>query len=429
MWLRDSTNQLLSFESLLKEDKPLRDLYRAVIATQADQILIDSFANAFNPGSTCQGHQSDMRTPRMTCGVFEGKYELDSIAAVLTLAGRYYKHTNDPSIVTEAFIDSVTRIVTQGKKMQGGTDELASSPPYKFERTTHLATDTLMNYGLGPPAAKIAGLSSSMFRASDDSQVFPYHIPANAMFSVSLDLVADVLAAAAQELRLEAVAIKGGNGPVWNIGTCNSDTRVRTIETGTARLDELAKECRELAATLRKGIETAGVRRDANGNPYYVYEIDGFNNYYFMDDANIPSLLSLPMLGYTPRNSSIYIETRKRILSRATNPYYFSGSKFAGVGGPHIGYKFVWPMALIVQGLTADEGVAGDKEVADILEKLVMAGLAGNQGTPGQGYGFMKEAVHADGANRFTRPWFAWANGLFGQLILDVAVKRPHLIF
>lgn len=57
------------------------------------------------------------------------------------------------------------------------------------------------------------------------------------------------------------------------------------------------------------------------------YEIDGFGNHYKMDDANIPSLLSLPLIQFINKTNSVYLKTRNYVLSN-NNPFYFKG-KFA----------------------------------------------------------------------------------------------------
>jgi meiotically up-regulated gene 157 (Mug157) protein len=44
------------------------------------------------------------------------------------------------------------------------------------------------------------------------------------------------------------------------------------------------------------------------------------------------------------------------------------------------------------------------------------------------GTGFMHESFHEDDPARFTRAWFAWANTLFGELVLKVRAERPHLL-
>ena len=40
----------------------------------------------------------------------------------------------------------------------------------------------------------------------------------------------------------------------------------------------------------------------------------------------------------------------------------------------------------------------------------------------------MHESFNKDNPNKFTRPWFAWANTIFGELILNTYEKRPHLL-
>ena len=43
--------------------------------------------------------------------------------------------------------------------------------------------------------------------------------------------------------------------------------------------------------------------------------------------------------------------------------------------------------------------------------------------------GLLHESIQKDNAGDYTRPWFAWINGYFAGLILDLADSRPQLIF
>jgi meiotically up-regulated gene 157 (Mug157) protein len=44
------------------------------------------------------------------------------------------------------------------------------------------------------------------------------------------------------------------------------------------------------------------------------------------------------------------------------------------------------------------------------------------------GTGFMHEAFHKDNPKKFTRSWFAWANTIFGELVLKSFNERPRLL-
>ncbi|MGN1236074.1 MAG: glycoside hydrolase family 125 protein, partial [Bacteroidaceae bacterium] len=138
----------------------------------------------------------------------------------------------------------------------------------------------------------------------------------------------------------------------------------------------------------------------------YAYEVDGFGNHLLMDDANVPSLLSLPYLGEVDVNDTIYQNTRRFVLSD-DNPYFFRGRAGFGVGGPHIGYDYVWPMSIIMRAFTSRD----DAEIRQCLQMLL--------DTDG-GKGFMHESFHKDNADKFTRSWFAWANTLFGELVITL---------
>lgn len=227
-------------------------------------------------------------------------------------------------------------------------------------------------HAVGAPAA-YTGMSKSAFRPSDDATTFPFLVPANAMAVVELREVASLLTRLQQQ--------------------------------------ELALKSTQVADEIDKGIKSHG-----GSSTVFSYEVDGFGNRLFMDDANVPSLLSLPYLGYLSMDDPKYQRTRKMVLSTSTNPYFFNGTAGQGVGGPHVGLNRIWPMSIMIRALTTDD----DAEISDCLEML----KASSAGT-----GFMHESFSKDDVNVYSRSWFAWANSLFGELILDLRTRKPHLIF
>jgi len=122
-----------------------------------------------------------------------------------------------------------------------------------------------------------------------------------------------------------------------------------------------------------------------------------------MDDANVPSLLAAPLLGYTGRGDEVYQATRRFVLSDA-NPYYYAGSVASGVGSPHTARRHVWPIALAVQGLTSADR-SEQREIIDLLTRTAVGGA-------------VHESFHCDRPTRFTRPWFSWADAMYCELVL-----------
>lgn len=126
---------------------------------------------------------------------------------------------------------------------------------------------------------------------------------------------------------------------------------------------QTAQEARALAQEIDDAVERVAVLNHPVSGKIYAFEVDGFGSAYFMDDANIPSLLSFPYLGYTKKNDPLYQATRKFILSE-NNPYFFKvgvsgryeeqGESGEGVGGPHVGPGYIWPMSIIMRAYTSD---------------------------------------------------------------------------
>jgi meiotically up-regulated gene 157 (Mug157) protein len=133
-----------------------------------------------------------------------------------------------------------------------------------------------------------------------------------------------------------------------------------------------------------------------------------------MDDANIPSLLAMPYLGGVKADDEVYQNTRRFVLSK-DNPWFYEGKAASGVGGPHCGAEMIWPMSIIMRAMTSND----DKEITQCLSWLKNTHA---------GKGFMHESFHMDNAEKFTRSWFAWANTLFGELILKIHKERKHLL-
>ena len=398
MWLRDSTNQVLPYLPLAKGDAALTSLFRGLIARQAACVLLDPYANAFQFDARAPGaHAADATTRAawagfgpasntvsanaMTNDIFERKYEADSLANVLRLGGAYFAATGDLAAFTGAhdWAAAAALAVATLDAQRAGTleEDAAGGPPYVFQRTTGEPSDTL-EHGRGAMALR-TGLVKSAFRGSDDATVLPFSIPEN------------VFAAAA--LRLAAA-------PLDALGAAQT-----------------AAAARALAAEIDAAVAAHGTFvHPRTGARVYAYEVDGFGNYWFQDDANIPSLLALPVYSdVVARNDTLYTATRDAVLSGA-NPYYFCGAAACGVGGQHNGAPFVWPMALCAQALASDN----ETEVGQLLQVLVDSSAC---------TGLIHESFDSGNFNVYTRPWFAWVNGLFATVVLDVAQRFPSLVF
>jgi len=221
------------------------------------------------------------------------------------------------------------------------------------------------------------GLIHSGFRPSDDACLYPFLIPSNLFAVVALNNLADIF---------------------------STELRDKSFQ----------RECRELAQEVNAAVDAYGKARHAKHNFVYAYEVDGFGNQLFMDDANVPSLLSLPYLGCCASDDATYLNTRAFVLSD-DNPYFFRGQAGEGIGGPHVGLNMIWPLGIIMRGLTSLD----DREILSCLKTLK---------TTHAGTGFMHESFERNDPKKFTRSWFAWANTLFGELVLKVHAERPQLL-
>ena len=361
MWLRDSTAQVWPYLALCAQDAELSRLIAGVIATQADQLLADPYANAFNALPSGAGHTADQ--PRRHPLVWERKFELDSLCYPLRLAHRYWQLTGNAAALGERVHQAARSVLGVMRTEQ----HHAERSEYAFWRPDAASTDNLPNGGKGRPVG-YTGLIWSAFRPSDDACEFNYNIPGNMMAAVELGHLAEL----AQE--------------VWHD-------------------DQLRTDALELQAEVEAGLRQFAVTEHPRFGTVYAYEVDGLGGQCLMDDANIPSLLSAPYLGYCPAHDPTYQNTRAFVLS-AENPYFYAGTAAQGVGSPHTPEQHVWPLALAMRGLTANTAA----ERAAMLSTLV--------GTTA-GTGLMHESFHVDDPAVFTREWFGWANSLFSELVVN----------
>ena len=362
MWLRDSGAQVWPYVQLAAKDEKLRKMLRGVILRQLKCINIDRYANAFNDGPTGAGWQSDATD--MQKDVFERKYEIDSLCYPVRLAYWYWLVTGDVSIFGDVWLQTVENILKTFKEQQR-KDGLG---PYHFYRVTDRTYDTVGWGGYGAPV-KPVGLIASVFRPSDDRTSLPFLVPSNFMAVSSLKKMAEIL------------------------------TKVNAQKAKAA-------ECTDLAAEVEGALKQYAVVDHPKYGKIYAFEVDGFGNRLLMDDANVPSLLGMGYLGDVDINDPIYQNTRRFVWSE-DNPWFFRGKAAEGVGGPHIGYHMVWPMSIMMRCFTSQD----DDEIRWCMRTLLNTDA---------GTGFIHESFHKDDAMNYTRPWFAWQNTLFGELVLKL---------
>ena len=366
MWLRDSSAQVRHYLNLTKDDADIRSLVASLVQRQAYCILDDPYANAFNQTKKEGGHYADT-TEFDNPMAWERKYEVDSLCYPVNLAYHFMKASGTTEHLDETFKQACLKILDTFETEQYH----AEKSPYRFTRTNCPPSDTLKCDGMGTPVA-YTGMTWSGFRPSDDACELHYLIPSEMFAVVILGYMAEIAET------------------VWNDKA-------------------MAERALKLRGEIDDGIKKFGTFEHPEFGTIYAYEADGLGNQNFMDDANVPSLLSLPYLGYCGADDPIYQNTRRFILSK-NNPYYYEGTAAKGIGSPHTPKNYIWHVSLAMQGLTS----TCDDEIDAILDLFE---------TTTAGTGLMHEGFHVDNPDKFTRVWFAWANSIFAEFVIHVSEK------
>ncbi|MEJ8305003.1 glycoside hydrolase family 125 protein [Saccharibacillus sacchari] len=368
MWLRDSAAQVRPYLILAQEDEQIASMIEGLVKRQIRYIRLDPYANAFNEQQSGNGHQDDLT--EMNDWIWERKYEIDSLAYPIQLSYLLWKNSGRTSQFDESFRAAAQTILELWRTEQ----HHETQSPYTFQRLNAPLTDTLVRDGKGSETA-YTGMTWSGFRPSDDCCQYGYLVPSNMFAIVALRYLTEI-----------AEAVYGDQ--------------------------ELADQARELAKEIQQGIDNHAIVEHPEFGHIYAYETDGFGNHNLMDDANVPSLLALPYLGYVDENDEVYLNTRRFILS-PSNPYFYEGTAASGIGSPHTPEGYIWHIALSMQGLTSQEREEKLRLLALIRDTDADTGLT-------------HEGFSANDPHQYTRPWFSWSNMLFSELVMDYCGLRIH---
>ena len=285
--------------------------------------------------------------------VAERKFEMDSLLYPIWFSYLYWKASGDRSIFTPDVQRAFKRVMETLRTEQ------------HHDSRSHYRHPQLANDGKGSPVG-FTGLVWTGFRPSDDPARYQYNIPDN-MFAV-------VVLRNLSEIARNVFHDKHMAQNAWGLG----------IE-------------------IARAIERNG---QVNLPPFgriYAYEIDGRGHANLMDDANIPSLLSIPYYGYVSNRDSVYKATRAFALSER-NPFFFHGKYASGIGSPHTPRGYVWPLALVMQALTSSD----QSEINQTLNYIAVSDIGDHR---------LHESFNADWPEAYTRDDFAWPNALFAELM------------
>jgi len=295
--------------------------------------------------------------------VWEEKYELDSLCYPIILAWTYWRTTGDTSIFDATMENGLTKAL---ETMEREQDHARSS--------TYTHKEMPLG-GKGNPVA-YTGMIWSGFRPSDDACQYNYLIPSEMMAVVALGDLEDIF---------------------------------REVYRNIIK----SERAKSLRSEVQDGIQQFGIVFTPNYGYVYAYEVDGLGHSVLMDDANIPSLLSAPYLGYTKPDALVYQNTRRFLLSK-NNPYYYAGNYARGIGSAHTPDGYVWPLSLLIEGLTATT----DAERREVLKQLL-------DSDPGDH--LLHESFDPSNPAKFTRVDFGWPNALFSEFVLTAFGGRTPL--
>ncbi|KAH6719160.1 hypothetical protein BKA61DRAFT_271678 [Leptodontidium sp. MPI-SDFR-AT-0119] len=419
MWLRDSASQVLSYLPLLEastDKDSLASLWRGLINIHVRYIIISPYCHSFQPppesgvppthnGAYSQNHPMPPYDP---VKVFDCKWELDSLASFLQISVAYYERTRDIEFFQKYnWIPAVKAAVDAAGAMRLGTysiDGKVEKSAWTFTGWTNRESETLTNDGLGNPT-KENGMVRTAFRPSDDACIYQLLVPANMMWAKYLE-----------------------DGSLIMEHLTGDDAK------------NLTTAMRDFAYGIRKGIDQDAIVHHHDFGDVFAYEIDGYGGSNLMDDANVPSLLAMPLWNYSESAfkipppaqgekakdyNEIYANTRRFVLSDS-NPYFMKGPVISAIGGPHVGPGKAWPMAAIIRALTSFSTLASSatnsldkvskKDIEEEVKQQIGMVLNSTDGS-----GVIHESVDTFDQHMWSRAWFGWANGLFGELMIKVA--------
>lgn len=375
LWLRDSAAQVHMYIPLMRESPELARVVRGLIKRHAFYIRFDPWSNAYRV-DTSYKFNAEQRSLGRHGYISTRNYEVDSGCYFLRMVHRTWTVSpEEPILHSSEVIDAASILIDLWHAEQRHEEDDYPSGslfdckncggPYRYKK--------LARGGKGK-VTKYTGMTWSGFRPSDDQCEHNFNVPGNMFAVASLRQLADL-----------ALNLWGRS--------------------------DIASRATNLANEIDRGIREHGVVNHPRHGKIYAYEVDGLGHYTLMDDANVPSLLSIPYLGYA-FDDEIYRATRAFVLSR-DNPTFAQSSdgKVAGIGSPHMKKtipKNVWPMGILTQGLTS----------SDLEEKLRMVNMALK--TTG-GTGWMHESFDVNNPRKFTRKWFCWADALFAELVLSMS--------
>ena len=371
MWLRDSTAQVWPYMSLINKDLKIKNLILGLINRQVKCVLTDPYANAFYKDlNRISSWSTDVPAPK--AGVHERKWEIDSLCYFIRLSYHYFKISGDKSFMDSDW-DKAAKLVVKTFKIEQREN---GTSPYSFSREHSMSVGLAQFYGKGAPT-KYTGLIHSIFRPSDDGTLLPFLIPSNIFAYISL-------------------------------------AQLSELYKNNRKDSDFSNSCMSLSNQVKLAVEKYAIKEHLDFGKIYAYEVDGFGNNLFMDDANVPSLMSLTYIGGHSPKDPIYKNTRKFLISHS-NPWFIRGKAAEGQSSPHTGRESIWPMGIILRGITSED----ENEIKMCLRMLKKTHAD---------TGFMHESFNKDNPFDFSRPWFAWANTLFGEFIIKVFNEKPWIL-
>jgi len=355
-WLRDSSAQVRPLLYFAHESKASANRVKAVIERQAMYIVLDPYANAFRDDFT----------------VWERKFELDSLCFPILLAWTYWKVTGDNSVFSPSVKIAFSRALATMLTEQDHDGVL----PGHQRSGYHFKSDTQSS---GRMPVGYTGMIWVAFRPSDDECLYNFPIPVEIQAVQALNALAE-------------------------------------MESFIGRTD-MAEMAETLGKQVKAGVEQYGIIDTPDYGRVYAYEVDGLGHANLMDDANIPSLLSIPYFGYVSEIDEVYLATRRLILS-PSNPYFYTGTfrgrKISGIGSPHTPAGMIWPLAQEMQGMTTNQK---DEQIG--LLRMLLASDPGDH-QPHESYA-------ANNPKNFTRKDFGWAKAQFAEFVLRSVLGRMPL--